>query len=89
MHHSDFPRLQHGSHLTDFGTGSPTLAPISWSMIPISDVMDVKYWRVMGDLTDSGICKEINLTAWKANLQRALGEYATSISGETPTSRKY
>ncbi|XP_078338770.1 uncharacterized protein LOC111101591 isoform X2 [Crassostrea virginica] len=86
MHHSDFPKLQHGSHLTDFSTGSPTLAPISWSMIPISDVMDDKYWRVMGDLTDSGICKEINLTVWKANLQRAQGEYATSISGETPTS---
>ncbi|XP_034333817.2 uncharacterized protein [Magallana gigas] len=84
IHHSDFPKLPHGASLTEFSTGAQVQAPISWTMIPISDVMAEEYWRVQDSLVDSGICREINLTVWKMNLERALIDYPSLIGGEVP-----
>ncbi|XP_062596049.1 uncharacterized protein LOC134257446 [Saccostrea cucullata] len=86
LHHSDFPKLPLGSRLAQFSTGFPTKAPISWAMIPISDVIAEKYWQVQDALVDSGICNGINLTVWKNNIERALSEYPTLIGGEVPPS---
>lgn len=84
IHHSDFPKLPNGAPLTEFTTGAQVQAPISWTMIPISDVMAEEYWRVQDSLVDSGICREINLTVWKMNLERALIDYPSLIGGEVP-----
>lgn len=84
IHHSDFPKLPLGASLTEFSTGANVQAPISWTMIPISDVMAETYWRVQDSLVDSGICREINLTVWKKNLERALSDYPSLIGGEVP-----
>jgi hypothetical protein len=84
LHHSDFPHLPPGSPLSQFSIGSPSRAPISWSLMPISDFLAEDYWRMQDALTDSGVCTVMNLTVWRTNLETALREYPTLVGGEIP-----
>ena len=79
----------YGSHQYSLQAGSDSLPePISMKLETIDSALDSMYWQGFDNLVSLGICStedQLYLPTRKANLVRALTEYAAFKMAPTPT----
>ena len=79
----------YGSHQYSLQAGSDSLPePISMKLETIDSALDSMYWQGFDNLVSLGICStedQLHLPTRKANLVRALTEYAAFKMAPTPT----